>query len=331
MHFLNLHKSLAKEIVFCIGLLLLALIGSLGNTAHAQSVAGAVGLKVDPSFPEPESVAKVTLDAYTLRTDGATIRWYVNDVEQVAYLNERSIEIRVGEIGETVVVVAKVTRVEGGAFTVKRAITPIGVDVVIEAETYVPPFYRGRALGGAQSDIRIIAIPQVGKNVNPANLSYRWQTTDGLLFGGPIKGKQAITLTVSPFTGNFVTVTILDENGDAIGSKRIPYGSVNSELYFYEENPLRGLNEIAIKESLPLVGDETTIHGEPYYLSKDTTAPFMDFEWRINGTVVENTNQDQHTITLRKSGNSGSAQIGFQALAKTTLPRYVKNSFNISF
>jgi hypothetical protein len=264
-------------------------------------------------------------------TSGAVILWYVNEKEIVGSRNERSIKVMVGEFGKTTEVSARVKLFDGRTFTVNKSIPSTLVDLIIEAKTYVPPFYRGRALSSADAEARVIAIPHTGTNVDPADFTYFWEYNGGTMFGGPILGKQSADVTISRYTGSYITVTVIDESGNEIGGKTISLNAIEPELYYYEENPLRGLNEIALKDTLALIGDETTVHGEAYYLARDLRPERITFEWSINNEKIQNVNQDPHIITLRKSGGGGSAQVGLQAVTTASIPRFVRREFTITF
>ena len=307
------------------------------HIAHSQTqfeqVSNTANLKMVPTYPEPDSTVVISLDAYTVDTSGATIAWYIDGEEVTASRNERSMQLRLGKIGQTNRVTARVTLISGASFSLKKDITATAVDLVVEADTYVPSFYRGRSLPSVEAQIRVIAVPHLGSAVNPANLSYRWEYEGGLMFGGPVRGKQSIDLVVSPYSGGYVLLTVMDENGAVVAGKTLSIDTgVDPELYFYEESPLRGLSESAITNgTLALIGEETIIHGEPFFLAKDVSTDNVNFVWRINNEETVSENADPHTITLRKSGGSGSVRIDLQAMTTTPLPRYVANAFTITF
>ncbi len=305
---------------------------ALSYTAYAQTnIAGDASLKLEPRFFEPGSTVTVSLDAYTMNTTGAEILWYVDGKELVASRNSRSIQVIVGDFGKTTEVSVRVKLFDGLSFTLKKSIPSTLVDLMIEPKTYVPPFYRGRALPSADTEARVIAIPHTGTNVDPSRFTYFWEYNGGTMFGGPILGRQSVDVAISPYTGSYVSVTVIDEAGNEIGGKTMSLNAINPELYFYEENPLRGLTEIALKDTLALIGDETTVHGEAYYLGRDLRPESMSFEWRINNEKVENVQQDPHIITLRRSGGAGNARVDLQAVTTAAIPRFVRSGFAITF
>jgi hypothetical protein len=302
----------------------------LPHHAHAQ-LPSTADLAVSPLFPQPYSDITVSIEAYSMDTVGAAITWFVDGVEQTSFRNARSLTLKTGVLGKKISVSATVKMLNGPSFTVRRDIIPAAVDLILESDTYVPAFYRGRALPSGNASIRAIAIPHVGTSVSPSSFTYRWELGGGVLFGGPIRGKQSADVTMSRFANERLSVTVIDQNGVLVAQKTITLNPIEPELHFYEDNPLRGLHERAILGSLTLIGDETTVYAEPYYMNTDLTAESVDFAWSINGEETSYKNPDQHTITLRKSGGSGSALIELKTLTQTKIPQYLRDAFSIIF
>jgi hypothetical protein len=301
------------------------------GAVHAQVGEEIPPLRVEPSFPQPGSTVTVSLDAYTMDTTGATVSWSVNGLEKTGDKNNRSIEITVGDVGEIVEVTARVIFTNGFSYSPTVTVVPTQTDLIIESSTYVPPFYKGRALPSGNTHIRAVAIPHLKNPVPLQDLTYEWKQGDTVLFGGPIKGKYAADIVVSRYEGDTLSVTVTDGTKKSVGKKTIFLTPSEPELHFYEENPLRGLSHKAIRSSLTLIGDETTVHAEPFFMATDLTKESSEFNWAINGESVETNPPKSHTITLRRTGGEGSATIETQVMTLTTIPQYVKGGFTIMF
>jgi hypothetical protein len=301
--------------------------------AEAQMTidASSASIVAEPEYPSPLGEVTLSLDAYTLNTTGADIRWYINNTERVDARNERSLTMTAGKLGENSVVSVKITMPNAFPITVSRTIRPSEIDIVIEADTYVPAFYKGRALPSSESKVRVIAIPHTSPTVPLTSLTFEWKQGETVLFGGPVKGKYAADITMSRYEGDYLSVRVIDAGGRSVGGKSISLTPSDPELHFYEENPLRGLSNKAIRGSLTLLGDETTIHAEPFYMSTDLSRKSATFDWQVGGSSVSPDSNDQHIITLRRTGAGGSAEIGVDVITTTTIPQYVQKVFSILF
>jgi hypothetical protein len=304
---------------------------TLASCAHAQF--GGLGressLSVTPNFPEPFSTAVVSLDAYTMNTTNATITWYVDGTLVANTNNARSIEVALGELGKKITVRA-VIGIGGSQTSLSTVIVPTVTNIHVEADTYIPLTYAGRALPSEGSKVRAVAVVLAGGNTDPASYSYLWKRNGGVLFGGAIRGKQIIELEMSQYQGDALTVEVFS-GGKLIGGKTISLTPSEPVLRFYEDNPLRGMHHRAIANSYQLLSDEVTVRAVPYFMDTDLTPQTTSIEWSVNGGPAT-PNTDPGTITLRKvNEGGGSATVGLRLLLTRKVPQYLTGAFNVAF
>lgn len=305
-----------------------------GHTAHAQSAADqniGVHLVTNPQFPSPNTPIEVSLDAYSLETTGATISWYVNDVPLERFENERTITIETGDIGEKTKVRVVLTRTNAPTLSSSITLIPSVIDVVLESSTYVPTFYKGRALPSSESKLRFIAVINDGTHVSESAYTYTWSLGSTVLLGGPMKGKYILDLDMPHFADVPLFVEVVNPEGEVIGKRSVFLTTTNPELHFYEHSPLRGLSQKELADPLTLVGEETTIHGEPYYINAGIRESEADFTWKINGEPTTPDDGIPNAITLRHIGGEGDARINFRVLSKGRIPQYVEKAFQLFF
>jgi hypothetical protein len=175
----------------------------------------------------------------------------------------------------------------------------------------------------------VTAIAHSGASGSQSSYSYLWKLNGDVLFGGPIKGKQTAELTMPRYQDGYISVLVIDPQGKTIGEKAISLTPSDPELYFYENNPLRGLYRRPIADIISLVGDETEIYAEPYFMNTTLTNTDTVYEWSIDNSKVQNDNFN--SIVLRKEGNTGSARIDTRIFTKSEIPQYITGAFTISF
>lgn len=319
-----------KFLLFLICTSILFLYSATFSSAQGQSIPEQISLVSKPKFPKPNSVAEISLNAYTLNTTGSTIRWYVNDTEQISSRNERTISVDIGDLGKKVQVEARISLMNGSAYSVVKTIIPINIDVIIEANTSVPVFYRGRSLPSQGAPIRVVAIPHTGDTNNTALLTYKWTLNDKVLLGGPVVGKQSIDITMPTFKNARLTVEVTDPNNKLIGEETTILSASEPELHFYEYNPLLGLSRKSVKSPLVLLGEEATIRAEPFFMGKTDNDTIL-YEWELNSQKVENKDSDSHMITLRPTGGGGAAHIHLRVANTIELFQNTENSFQLQF
>lgn len=291
-----------------------------------------IRLTTTPKFPGPNEKTKVSLDDYSLNTLGSTISWYIDGIPQENLKNNRSIEVTTGDLGKKTTVRVQLTKDGTLPLTYTLTLIPTQVDLILETDTYTPIFYEGRALPSKDANIRAIALVHDNSGRARSEYTYRWSENSTILYGGAMKGKYSIDRTMPQFDGKRLTVEVFDSEGVLIAQESTILRTTNPELYFYEENPLRGLTEKAITADFPLISDETTIYGEPYFLNATMSTNDADFIWRINNQKTISDSVIPNSIILSGSGSEGKATIQLDILTKTTpIPQVIRDSFNIFF
>ncbi len=312
---------------------LLLSVGVSVPTVRAQfsEMGSEASLITSPQYPYPNTNVTVELSAYSMNTAGADIRWYEDGTEITTARNERAITVNSGTFGESRTVKATLSLPGSAPLSLTKTITPGDIDIIIEADTYTPAFYKGRPLPSAESYVRAIAIPHLGAGVSPATLSYEWKLGENVLHGGPVKGKQATEFTLPLFDGSVLSVSVYDKAGTLVMKRSTTIQYTEPEVLFYEESPLRGESVRSLGNEFKLIGEETTLRAEPYHLDRTSAQSANRPEWMLSGSPVASQNDDPFTITLRKTGGAGSAPIDFILTNTKKLFQNVRGSFMIYF
>ncbi len=333
--FIRLHvkHSIALFVFVCLFFSLFTFTGSLKN-AHAQSFYNeAVGLHLIPTprFPSPHTPVTVTLDDYSVETVGSTIQWYVNDIERKDALNERSLNIESGNLGKKTAVRVLLTRKNALPLSTSIDIIPSVVDIILEANTYTPDFYKGRALPSTESIVRAIAVVHDGTENLQNAYSYKWTQGDTVLGGGARTGGNVVNVTIDRYADDILELEVFNTAGETVGRRSIPLIPTDPEIHFYEQSPLRGLSGKEINNPFKLIGDETTIYGEPYFFNTKLNESDADFTWTIDSTPTTHDTNVPNAIALRHIGGAGEARIGFSIISKGTIPQVAGSLFNLIF
>jgi len=311
--------------------LLLVLLFAIPLFAYGQSLSPGTDatLSTDPAYPAPNSTITVHLEAYSVNLNGAQIQWFINGAEDASAANARSVSIETGESGSETRVRAVVTTGGVGTFAVEKAISPSAIDLIVEPNTRTPSFYKGRTLPAADEAVTVTAIPHVAGDPSANSLVYTWTLGDTVLEGGAVQGLSRVTFTM-PRRDEYLYVEVSNSSGRVLGGNAILLSAASPELYFYEDNPLRGIRENAIGSELILSDSETTVRAEPYYVSKDIFLLSRETGWTIDSTAA-NHGDDIRTLTLRSTGGSGTARIGFGLINPRALLQTISKTFTIYF
>jgi hypothetical protein len=193
---------------------------------------------------------------------------------------------------------------------------PAEVHLVWEANTSVPPLYRGKALYSVGSEVTVTAFPQVvvnGRTLSSNNLSFQWERNGNAAASQSGKGRSTLTLQgdlLKP--GEDIAVDVYF--GDVLvarGSVFIP--ASNPLILLYPRDPLRGvLFDQALPPAISLTSKEITVQAVPYFFSNESFADgSLAYKWTLGGRETSGPDAGQGILTLRQTGEgAGEAVLG---------------------
>jgi len=284
-------------------------------TVAAQALPDPVQYAVSPETPGPNSPVDIELGGVGNFLGNATITWKKDDVTVLQGTGETRYRFTTNAIGKATTIDIAIQSPTQGSINKQFVFNPSAVNLVWEADTTVPPFYRGKALYSAGSPLRVVALPvvMVGSSRVAANvLSYQWSVNDQVRSSASGLGRSSIS-----FVGDQLN------NAEAVsvdvyyGAAKVAHGEVTvpattPQLILYERDALRGLVlDVAFPSTITLLGREITVQAVPFYFSRpDSQSGSLQYTWQLNGQEATGPDADRGILTLRQTGSgAGAAQI----------------------
>lgn len=309
---------------------------------RANAIRDYLDTTISPRYPKPNETVEISIQSYLTDLNKATISWFVNGTLATKGIGKKFFSFTNGKSGSTMKVTVSIKTNGGDLVTKEFIFNPIGVTVLWEADTYTPPFYKGKPLASPQADVRAIAIPDTGnaKNILGAgNLVYVWKKNGAGVQGASGLAKNSFTfLAPKPYQEISIGVQISSLNSDTIKSEtKVNVPLVNPFILFYEKHPLEGLlYQRPLSNTFTLSGKEVTLRGEPYFFSNESgSKPTISYQWSLNGKRTQNQGR---TITLRNDkGVKGDSEIAlaiqgvtktFQSSTQSTILRFGENNID---
>lgn len=313
----------------CLLILLLALPTSL--LAFKESgIGNNLIAKVNPSSPGPGEIVKISLTSYGFDIDTSLINWYVNDLLKVRGVGRKDFTLSLGGAGEQTKIVVYVQSSGGQKATKTFIFDPSEIELLWEAETSKPPFYKGKALPSAGATIKALSIPylvnQSGKRISSSDLIFTWEKNGVLQTSISGKGKNSAKFETSPDDSQLkVRVRVTNTENNLSIFKEIIIDLVTPEITFYEKKPLEGVNYgQVLPTEYSLFDNEITVRAESYFLPLNAKRSF-NYLWFIDQSPAISRPDDPLSITLRQNKDlSGSNRLKFSVQAPGL-------SFNNSF
>lgn len=335
------HTTSASLLYIFIYLIFGVLLFSMTSIAHAQSVprfeAREISLDIKPVNPEAFQEVTISLETFAIDLNLLNIIWTVDDKASSSGFGKKSITVRTGKYGEPTRIKAEIISNDGRIVSKSVTLYPATVDILWEAyDSYVPPFYQGKALPSRQSIIKASAIPNlvIGTTfIKPYELDYTWK------WGYRVKD------TSSGFNKQFMAIKNLFTNREEVlsvdvqnttssvrGTGEVKVKMREPEILFYNLFP--GTTQIDLSHTIKKVSSKkntsTDLAAIPYFFSTgaNTSVNILSYDWTINGESVKVKTSNKNIISVSPN-SSGRGEMSIFIQHPKEDFQYANNSIEI--
>lgn len=263
----------------------------------------AIIIRADPPSPGPGEAVHLTVESpvYDLLHDN--VSWTINGRAAAEGIGVTATDYVMNAKGDSLHVSVNVSDPVWGAAAQEVEIVPLQLDLLFDAPSYVPPFYRGRAMPSSGGTVRLQAVAHFKKDgafVADKDITYIWKRNGQAL--GTISGLGRSSAVIdAPLPGDTDTITVRADaaNGtlSATASVAIPSGEV--ALALYEDHPLFG---VMFHQMLPErinLPSGTVVSAIPYFATITSLLdPTLRFNWTLNQSSVQASSTRRNEITL---------------------------------
>lgn len=277
---------------------------ALGGDSNAQIVPKAVSLVANPSSPSPGQ--KVTIQALTPLFDKNTsfFEWAVDGQtrKDLDGLGKHSIKLTAGEVGSLIRIKVAVSSPEGKGGQSALSIPVSDLALISFADTYKPPWYKGRALPVKNSAVNVVAIPTIildGARLSHHSILYRW-SLNGKKDSLAGVGKSVFTFRMSPYTSDpyEVSVTIEDIDKKIRKESMVTIEHKTPKSIIYPYTPLGGVEtRNGTRTIFSTKKGFIDFVAEPFFLPVSSPRD-LSFEWRVDSQRASGTPTKPNLLTV---------------------------------
>ncbi len=259
-----------------------------------------------PRTPGANVKVLIRMESYAVNLNSANIAWYVNNikVEEGIALKEQT--VTTGDFGQKTVVDIIILTARGEKLDKQLIIAPAEVDLLWEAQTYTPPFYKGKALATYKSNIRVTAIPRFNTlTSDPKKFYYKWTYNRNLSVGEAL-GKNSVVVPMGYVNSQLpVVVNVSLPGTDWTGMKNINIPGTEAKVVLYRQEPLLGIQfNNAWKGEISTNESEFVAYAVPYFFSLDDLINNrLAYTWEINRRYTS-PGLDARYLTIPKPTNA---------------------------
>lgn len=269
-----------------------------------------VSIFVEPELPKPNELIKIKVEAYGTDLTRAFITWKINGVTKKSGRGEQVFELQSGNAGTKQVVSILIQPVGGPLIQKTLTFKPQEVDLLWEARSYTPPFYKGKSLPGYMGKVKVVAVPQFkeGNIASNKNQTFKWRQNYDVVADFSGFNKNSITfeggILLQPET---IGVEVTDDNFNK-ATKDITINFYRGLNMFYENNPLYGILFNKALSDVTLKGREISLSVIPFFFESDSRkSDPLKFTWNINGNQSFLFNRD--IATFRYDSNQDGVSV----------------------
>ncbi|MBI3305900.1 hypothetical protein HYZ82_02050 [Candidatus Nomurabacteria bacterium] len=312
----------------------LTIFGTIADAASPSSIL----VDISPSNPEPYEETTIVLNSYTYNLDSVMISWSVGGKSSSSGIGKKSFSTAAPAAGGETDVVATIALPDGVVET-RITLRPSATVLLWQAnDSYVPPFYRGKALPSADSEIKVVAMPEIrtsrsGGLVDPKNMTYLWKKDYTNDTGSSGYGKNFFTF-VSDYLENSNTVSVIASTLDqrSKGEASINIRASQPKILFYKNDADLGTLWDRSLADHKINGREV-LEAAPYFISpKEPLHPSLLWRWFINDTLVNLTSFRKNLMPLEvEKGQHGTSRLRLEIENRDKIFQTTNREINIEF
>lgn len=282
---------------------------------------------VTPENPGPNENVEITLEVYSFDINSAQISWKRDGILVSKGIGKKKFSFINGNLGVSTKIEAIIDPKDRPIITEIFTLTPGEVDLLWQANTYTPPFYKGKSLYTPEASVLLVALPKSENGlIKPEETIFNWtenysRQADRSGFGkntytyeGPIILRDA-RIKVEARTPKSGSISSKE-----VSTKEITLRPQSARIFMYEDNPATGiLFNTPIINSLELNKPEIKLVAYPYFQTTPNKNTGLEYTWVIDNNRID-IPKEQNSITLKKTG-------GQKGMSNVTVQ--IKNPFKI--
>lgn len=306
--------------------------------SFAQVLDTDISLYTSPQFPNPNDSVIAKIDSYTTDLDKAYITWSVDGKQKASNIGKKSFSFFVGNSGEETNLEVKIETLSGSTINKSIVVSPSSIDLLWEAtDSYVPPFYKGKALGAKEAEFKVVAMPAVqnqGSKINIFDNTYTWTKDNSGQPNSSGWGKNSLTFKNTYLDEtNTIEVETSSLTGENQSKNTIKITPGNPKILFYEQKQNLGIDmSKTIEDGFSVSQNGSSILAVPYFFSpKDIESTNLSISWSLNGERLSNPSIKNLLSIQPEKGKTGTSKIMVEVNNPKTFFQKKNKQINVNF
>lgn len=260
-------------------------------------------LIADPQSPSPGQKVTVTTETTSFDPQRTRYTWTIDGEPRPDFsgLGKNSYLFTAAEVGSMKNISVQAEPINGRSVTASLAVYTTDIAMTWTTDTYVPKWYKGKALPIPNSVVRVVAIPTIiieGITIPANRLIYTWEKNgERVLYG---VDKQILEFQEPEQSWDIPTIVLTIEDIERRIQKeaRVMVASRRPEAVIYQSFPLGGIEfRRGTSAFFPIAPGVVDVQIEPFFFNTRSRHD-LSYEWSIQGNVVPGSPKNPFLLTL---------------------------------
>ncbi|MBI2122220.1 MAG: hypothetical protein HYT98_03790 [Candidatus Sungbacteria bacterium] len=269
-------------------------------------------LSATPSSPNPQEKFTVKAQIPSADANSVNFSWTVSGRARsdLSGRGKHTIELVAGEAGSALRIDVRATPPGKDTETASLAVYVSDLALVWQADTYVPRWYKGKALPSSNSEIIVTALPKIslaGSAIRPENLIYQWSidNTERALSG---VGVNVFRFKTGAFSSrlHWIRVAVEDTQKRIRKTGELLIAPQNPRAVIYAFSPLGGIEPRSTVSNFSVMKDALVdLLAEPFFFAGKSRNNFS-FSWDVGGSGAGGTPENPYILSVDTRGTRSS-------------------------
>ena len=268
-----------------------------------NSIVPPFALIATPQSPSPGQKVTITTQATSFDPHRTRYIWTVDGEPRpdLSGLGKNSFVFTAAQVGSTKYISVQAEPISDRPVTASLTVYTTDVSMTWTTDTYIPKWYKGKALPIPNSIVRVVAIPTIiieGITIPADKLIYTWEKNgERVLIGA---GKQILEFQEPEQSWDAPTIVLTLEDIEHRIQKeaRVIVTISRPHAVIYQSFPFGGVEfRRGTSAFFPISPGIVDVQIEPFFFNKQSRYDFS-YEWLVQGTAVPGSPKNPFLLTL---------------------------------
>ena len=307
-------KDFSYKIIFLAMMILVSLFSPQVYAIETDAFNSDFSIEITPNNPAPGTQVLAEVVSYQFDVDRSVITWVLGGKKVADGIGKRKINFVTPNFGSNNSLVVSIVTDKGMEVSKTVNFSGDDIDLLWEAGTDAPDWYKGRALPAKKSYVRFYAIPHVfsgGVELSPSSLIYDWYVNNKKIPKASGFNERGIVVRLNDDGEYSIGVEVSNKNRSVKYKKTIEISSqgVKPKAVIYENSPTKGiLFGKALGRTFNMSSRDMSMIAEAFNFIK-SSPPALTYKWMVNGKKINQQNENSNIINFKAADDSGLADV----------------------